>query len=190
MTPDESDRLYAYRAAMHPHHSATAEEVELWARLLADVPYEPAQQALDDHYRSTSTPIMPADIRAAVLRAAGVMAPDHGAAWSEAMNECSLARRDNRPPQWSHPAIGEAVRAVGGVFAVCSNENLSTLAAQFRDAYRAAATRVDRQALTTPYDAAVAALAAPVAVAEVVTASDNTGRVLELGGVVRRLDDV
>lgn len=194
MTPDETDLLYAYRAAMHPHFAGTAEEVDLWHRLLGDLPFEPARQALDDHYRSTKDPIAPTDIRWAVVGDLGVLAPDHGAAWEEAMRGCSISRRDDVPPVWSHPAIGDAVRAVGGVFAVCATENLPTMAAQFRDAYRAAAARVDRRALTAPYAETVAALEA--AKSPALEAGDRPVRVVvdarltSVQTAVKRLDDV
>lgn len=42
-------------------------QVEAWAELLADVPFDEAMAAAKSHYRTESRPLWPADIRRATV---------------------------------------------------------------------------------------------------------------------------
>ncbi len=48
-------------------------------------------------------------------------------------------------PEWSHPAVAQAVRAVGGWRAICESDNEPALRAHFAQMYRSASARITRE---------------------------------------------
>lgn len=98
-------------------------------------------------------PPTPGQIRDAVLAARGVTAPD----WDQALADVTAAVRAGRGSQFSydrheplHPVIEETVKAMGGWFAIGQSDGGETWRAQFRDAYKLAAGRHDREAKAPP----------------------------------------
>lgn len=98
-------------------------------------------------------PPTPGQIRETVLATRGVIAPD----WDEAVTQVQQEVRAGRGNQWgdrtfapSHPAIEAAVKAMGGWGVVHSSHLTETWRAQFRDAYKLAAARYDRETKTPP----------------------------------------
>lgn len=100
-------------------------------------------------------PPTPGQIREKVLAGKGVTAPD----WDQALTEVLDAVRAGRGSVWPnvttgheplHPVIEEAVRAMGGWHAIGQSNGGETWRAQFRDAYKLAAGRFDREAKAPP----------------------------------------
>ena len=123
-------------------------------------------------------PPTPGQIRTAVLASRGLTAPDFDQALTEVLDSI---RRYGTTPHWmyqdghqrpvrpdpSHPAIAEAVKAMGGWQTIGQSEMSEAWRAQFRGAYEAAAKRADREAKAPPIvrelaERAAEALALPV----------------------------
>lgn len=121
-----------------------------WMDLLDDISFDHARAAvaeLDAHGREFAP--TPGMIRAQALARAGLGAPDFDQALAEAMLTARTVGRTGTP-EWSHPAIGNAVAALGGWSAFCNSENPEALRAHFRQAYETAAARADHEAVTPP----------------------------------------
>lgn len=121
-----------------------------WLDLLADIPFDHGRAAvaeLDAHGREFAP--TPGMIRAQALARQGLGAPDFDQALAEAMLAARTVGRDGIP-NWSHPAIGHAIAALGGWSAFCNSENPDALRAHFRQAYETAAARADHEAVTPP----------------------------------------
>lgn len=106
----------------------------------------------------------PGQIRERVLAGKGATAPD----WDQALNEVMQSIRQHgsrRGRQWAepdsapalHPAIEESVRAMGGWYVVGQAHLTEAWRAQFRDMYKLAAARFDREAKAPPVLAQLAA---------------------------------
>lgn len=131
---------------------ALARRVETWLGILSDVPATFALAALRSFAHNDFAP-PPGKIRNVALdlmrEASGEsLVPDVDAACAEFFD--AMARYGwPRPPgtswDWSHPAIGETVRALGGWLECCSDENRPALRAHFERLYRSASERVERQ---------------------------------------------
>lgn len=96
----------------------------------------------------------PGHIRATVLELRGTGAPDLDAAMREIFDAIS-AHGWTEVPEFSHPAIGAAVRAVGGWLEVCRSDNPEALRAHLGKMYGSASTRMDQQEALPPAVAAI-----------------------------------
>jgi hypothetical protein len=125
-------------------------QVAAWLDLLSDIDFDHGRAAvadLDAHGREFAP--TPGMIRAQALTRQGLGAPDFDLALSEAMLAARTVGR-NGTPEWSHPAIGDAIAALGGWSAFCNSENPDAIRAHFRQAYETAATRADHEAVSPP----------------------------------------
>lgn len=108
--------------------------VEAWHEALedlSDVDVRAAAKYLLKHFEGIKP--KPVDVRKYVM---GLYFPASYAAWEEALKKCS-ASRYNSSVEFSHPAIGEAVKRFGGAsqIAALDNKDMGFARAQFRDIY-------------------------------------------------------
>lgn len=150
-----------------------------WLDVLSDISLGDVRVALTQlDADGLEFPPTPGQVRASVLARRGLTAPDFDQALTEVLD--SLRRYGTTPSSWSlsshrpkerpdpsHPAIAEAVKAMGGWSTIGQSNMGESWRAQFRNAYEAAAKRADREAMAPPIvrelDAGVAEpLALPV----------------------------
>lgn len=126
-----------------------------WIDILADVDLIDVRAALAELDASGNDfPPTPGQIRTTILRQRGALAPDFAEAWTEVVNSISrhgssLPTAQDVPP-WSHPAITETVKAMGGRAAIGHSDNPTTIRAQFQRHYEAAAQRSNRGTTMPP----------------------------------------
>lgn len=143
MTPQQTVDLMRLVTQCSPAMRLAEGTPAVWHRLLADLPFEAACNAVIAHYATERRFITPADIREGVARAADLLAPDEDLAWLEAQ---SVATNEGIGRGQLHPAVERAYQALGGAWGINSGQ-AGTVRAQFRDAYRAARDRHDREVL-------------------------------------------
>lgn len=120
----------------------TKESMELWYRMLADIPYDAAENAVNRYVASNKFPPTIADIReyAAMAKLPEV------ADWSEAWEKARKAVRKfgsyqkEEALEWLDPVTAEAVKRFG-YMDLCMMENPEVAKAQFRDIYNQIAKR-------------------------------------------------
>lgn len=160
MTPEEAGRLVAVVAVAFPHTSTAVGTVDLWLSVLGDLEADEVQTALhemlklDEYTRGRW--LQPSSVRRYVLDRRGLLAPSLTQAWGLA---CAFATATD----WRSLSTAEdvaraqietgvtpppvpvlaALNAIGGVETLRFDTS-TTLFAQFRDAYTAAAREHDR----------------------------------------------
>jgi len=111
----------------------------LWEKLLADLTYTEAEEALvrvlllkKDFFPTVG------DIRDGVKelrRARGDGPPDPDQAWLEVLGAFRESWKEGF--SWSHPAVGLAVKTLGGLRTIGDSTNIEATRAQFRMVYEA-----------------------------------------------------
>lgn len=138
MKLEVAEALIAAFAAAYPNTSVGAETVMLYATALADLtPEEGAQLVARWTTRERRWPSL-AEMRTLVAKLRGETAPDIDRAWREV--RLAFGVPEHRRPAWSHPAIGDAVDALG-MEAIGRSENAETIRAQFERYYARAVER-------------------------------------------------
>lgn len=140
--------------------------VRAWHRSLADLDPEVVEAAVESLGRRefAPTPLMVREAALAIARPEA-MVPDAAAAWEEVQAALQLVGW-TRTPEWSHPAVGDAVRALGGWRAVCESTTLMADRAHFLRVYDAVRERHLRDAVATPAARALTARPDVAALAE------------------------
>ncbi len=186
MNDNDIAKLAAMTKAFWPQFEAGPETVPAWRLLLEDVDYEQAKAALLDVSTSGAHfPPPPGVIRKAALKGTGAGAPDVDAALDEVM---TMIRRRGYlcPPvetDWSHPAVGFTVRALGGWREVCESTNPEAFRAHFRQLYTSAVERSERVAMRPPaaslaLERAAGTLAAATAIGGSSDSTTEAGRAM------------
>lgn len=93
----------------------------------------------------------PGQVRQVVFRRRGLAAPDVDQALAEVagLYRRGISRAGESGPKPSHPAISEAIKALGG-WREAGQMDIEKMRTAFRYAYDAAAKRADREAMTPP----------------------------------------
>jgi Loader and inhibitor of phage G40P len=134
MTPNEVGKLVAYLKAAYPRATIEPDTLEVYRIWLSDLPYEPARAAVVTIIATERFFPTVAEIReAAAQLVTGV--PVAEAAWAEVMAAVREHGMDGWP-EWSHPAVAEAVRAIGWHL-ICGSTNVATERAHFLRIYAA-----------------------------------------------------
>jgi hypothetical protein len=135
----------AVLGAAFPAYPATAETVALYAELLADVPWTAGQAAVRDLLMTSERWPSPATIRKRAAELSGLGSPTATEAWAEVSKAAREAGR-HTAVVWSHPAIQEAVKAIGW-WEICSTTNPEALRAQFRRMYEEIVEKAEQSVL-------------------------------------------
>lgn len=146
MNDQDVRRLLLYTAELWPHYDlpTTPERLQLrvdvWLEHLSDLPFDPVRATLASCAGEQFPPTVGA-LRARALELTGArLAPEPDQAVAEIFS--AVARVGyHTPPEWSHPAIGEAVEAFGGWLEVCCSSNPEALRAHLLRLYTGAASR-------------------------------------------------
>lgn len=101
-------------------------------------------------------------LRAETMRLSGSDAPDADQALAEVLQAVqrrgwTATMRGGVGLSWSHPAIGQAIDALGGWQEVCASDNPDALRAHFHRSYEAVAARHQRERNAPPIVAALGA---------------------------------
>lgn len=148
MNDREAASVVAAIAAAFPQWPASKETVRVYADLLGDLSHADVMAALRDLLLTEDRWPTVASIRRSVANRAGVLAPSAMQAWGEVTRQADTVGRTGRP-RWSHPALEEAVKAIGW-YEICMSTNPETLRSQFTRMYEDAQRRFDRGVLTEP----------------------------------------
>lgn len=133
MTVKEAAQLVALAAANFPNmqDKELKPTAMLWAKLLADIPYHIAEQALIKVLMSAKFFPTVADIREGAEQLLKVdKLPEPEEAWLEVFRQLDPYKR----PEYSHPEIKKAVQAIG-YMNLCNSENIAIERAQFMKIY-------------------------------------------------------
>lgn len=130
----------------------SAEMLDVYAVALEDLELDDPRTVVRGLLRTERRWMTPADIRAALLASADRLAPDEDQAWTMARR---YAQHASELPSGSFDAlplpVQEALQTIGGSYAIkVAPETI--IRAQFRDAYRLAKGRHDRELLGRSWD--------------------------------------
>lgn len=154
MTPIELERCIAALLAAWPHSRQTPETFELGEALLGPLPAGAVLGAIATlalEGREFAPPLGLVARRAAELveEATNGRPPDVEEALREVYEQISRCGY-YRTPEWSSPAIGGVIEALGGWEAVCTDDNPEAFRAHFLRLYGTVQARVQRESLVTP----------------------------------------
>ncbi|HWR41394.1 MAG TPA: replicative helicase loader/inhibitor [Patescibacteria group bacterium] len=126
----------------------------LWGKLLADVSYSVAEQAMLKILITAKFWPTVSEIREAIdsLRPTAQGLPPADLAWEEVCRKMD----PYKAAAWSHPAIGQAIGRLGGVRRLCESENTTADRAHFFKVYEAMSQREKSEAVNTKVLALVA----------------------------------
>lgn len=170
MNRAELDQCYDAMVALWPHFKPRPTTFALGDRLLGPLDARAVAAAIEQFSlegREFAPPLGLVARRAheLVTQVRGESVPDAHQALSE-VTEWIRKVGVYGTPEWSHPAIGGTVEALGGWEATCLDDNPEAYRAHFLRLYEVMRARVEREALIAPslrelMDAAAAATALP-----------------------------
>lgn len=142
MKQSDVAKLVTMFAAAYPGWTPTAETVTVWCAALSDLDRDLARLVASEIISTDSRWPTIAEFRRRYASHAGVLAPTPAEAWAEVQRAASTHGR-HEVISWSHPAIAQAVAAIGW-WQLCMSENPDTVRAQWRRAYEEFAASMDR----------------------------------------------
>ena len=122
--------------------------IRVYLSALADLDPAALAAACDEIIKASEWFPSVAEVREAALRHDPTveLPPVWQAAYREIVAAMSQIGRGGRP-DWSHPAIPDAIRAVGGWYHICESTSAGVLEARLRKAYEYTADGMRRTAL-------------------------------------------
>ena len=139
MNRKEFSRLGMALKTFYPRDNllATPEQIELWYRVLQDIPYLVAETALKMWVCEEKWPPTIAELRAMAAELTGNDVPDWGEAWNLVTK--AVWRFGYPHPEEAKEMIGptgwKAVQAIGGWQRLCESDNEATDRANFHQCY-------------------------------------------------------
>lgn len=147
MNPTETAKILALCAVAYPQYPVTKETVGIYAELLSDLEFVQVDKAVRDLLKTTDRWVSVAAIRRKVAENGKQLAPSKAKAWGEVQQAAHNEGRSGSP-KWSHPAIEQAVKALGW-WDICNSTNLDTMRSQFWRCYEDIVNEHDNEVLTT-----------------------------------------
>ncbi len=125
----------------------TKESMDLWYRMLKDIPYPVAEAALMKHVSTSKWPPSIAEIRENATEAITPAQADWSEAWEEARKAVQKfgSYQETEALAWMSASTAEAVRRFG-YYDLCMMENPEVAKAHFRDIYNNIALREKKEA--------------------------------------------
>lgn len=145
MTREDTAKLLAMLVSAYPHIKVTREVAEVYHDAIGDLEASDCYGVVRELVRTEVFFPSAAQIRRAVMRRLGHLAPQAEIAYAEVVG-AAASRGLGDMPEWSHSAIADAVKAMGWR-AICMSENQGVLRAQFNQTYGSIARDHDHKAL-------------------------------------------
>ena len=142
MTEVEAASLIAILAAAFPNAKIDARSVSVYVEHIREFPYADGQEAVTGIVRTSEWFPTVAVLRREILSLQGALCPAAEEAWVEVEAGMRKYGRTRRV-EWSHPAIGEAVSAMGWTN-MCLSENIDVVRGHFFKIYNSVSKRTDR----------------------------------------------
>lgn len=148
MTKQEFSRLAQGLKAAYPSSKILADQVSLdfWYRMIQDLPYAVAEQAILEHIATSTWPPSIAEIRQACERLTHEPIKDPIDAWGDVRR--AIARYGRYRPEEAYAELDDItrdiVKAIGWT-RLCDSEDLTTDRANFRNAYEIKANRARQE---------------------------------------------
>jgi len=141
VTPSEVTTCLAALVAAYPPVTMSAETEAIYTTFLRDVDAKTGYEAVATWIATSDPARFPriSELRKACERIAGNGPPDVDRVLAEVQRAVHKVGA-YRVPHWSHPAIADAVEAIGWS-SICASEEPEILRAQFRRAYEGASQR-------------------------------------------------
>lgn len=140
MTPEEIVEVLTVLAIAHGKETRP-ETFEVYEAALGDLDIPDPRAFAIRYVRTVKWWPSPAHLREAILAAYGLLAPDEDVAWRAAVE--AATHGGSEALAWP---VQEAYKAVGGSWGIRTGTE-TTIRAQFRDAYRLAKGREDREVM-------------------------------------------
>lgn len=122
MTPEEAIKIMATLTAAFPRTEIGEQTILVYAKFLADIPYEAGQAAILNLIAGSKFFPTVAELRQAALKLIpGKQLPTPEEAWGEVSTQIRV-NGYYRVPVFSHPVIEQAVKAMGWQ-ELCTSEN-------------------------------------------------------------------
>lgn len=155
MNKGEAVKLISMLRAAWPRQEVLPETAEVYAAMLADLPFEEAKAAVTRLVQTSKWFPAISEIRERVAESRCALDPPE-LAWGEVQKAISRVGAYHQP-LFENPAVQCAVNAIGWRN-ICLDENLSATRARFIDAYRASRqqqieAQTTGRALPSPYTA-------------------------------------
>lgn len=154
VTRDELDFCYRMVLAAWPHAKPVPETFTLAERLLMPMDARAVaaaieQFSLDGREFAPTMGQVAKRAQEVIQQVNGTVVPDGQQALSEVYDRIGRCGR-YQVPEWTHPAIGAAVEAMGGWEATCGDDNRDAYRAHFLRLYDTMKGRLEREALVAP----------------------------------------
>jgi hypothetical protein len=139
VTKDQVKQLVVFTLANYPHlqDKEMGPTITLWEKMLEDIPYELAENAIIKIIATAKFWPTVAEIREAAVSLQNPNMITPAEAWSQAnaaLDKYGYYRADEGMAVLS-PAIKKTIRALGGFESICTTENIETVRAQFLRMY-------------------------------------------------------
>lgn len=134
-------RAFATLMCAYPNWNPSAQTLEFYAQMLADIPAVDLGLAITLHVQSSTFPPTVADLRKSHQAGCGI-APEE--AWLEVARQVKAVGWCGRP-SFSSPDVSKAVEALGGWKSLCSTPtaDMGTARAQFMRCFGAYSKRTE-----------------------------------------------
>lgn len=134
MTQDEARIIIGALKGAYVRETFTRERRTMLWRFLRDLPFPETLAVIEDQIATSKWCPTIAEIRRAVMEQR-LSLPDAERAWDEVSRRSKLLAMHQEPPPWSHPALKDAVRRIGGMYAVGNARDGVKVRASFLKAY-------------------------------------------------------
>jgi hypothetical protein len=146
VTREDTAKLLAMLVSAYPHVKVTREMAEMYHDIVGDLEARDCYAVVRELVRTEEFFPSAAKVRRTTMRRLGRLAPAVEEAFAEVMAAAS-GRGLMDMPDWGHPVVADAVKAMGWR-AICMSENQGVLRAQFNQVYANIARNHDTQVLT------------------------------------------
>jgi len=145
----ETAQVFGVLASAYPNFKIDDRMVEVWHELLSDLDGNLVKSAVKVWAMTEKWPPTIADIRLTAAEKSGSLPPSAEEAWAEVMGVIRIYGSNQRRPEWSHPAIEQAVNSIG-YRQICVSEKPDVVRAHFTKAYEGYRVRNNRTVLASP----------------------------------------
>lgn len=148
MTKQEFSELAQYLKAAYPSSKILADStsLEFWYRMISDIDFKVARQAVLEHIATNVWAPSIAEVRQACTKLVSEPIKDAMEAWGDVVKAIGMYGSDR--PQEAYAMMSELTRDIVkqmGWYRLCNSENLTADRANFRETYQARSGELQRQ---------------------------------------------